>query len=103
MDLLFDQVSLNHGQVASLGEPLLLDAADHSASRRLRAESSFKSQLKHIDARQEWVRILRDKEICIPTPVDTKDNLADIFTKILPEAVFTSLRDRLMYDPNRSV
>jgi hypothetical protein len=32
--------------------------------------------------------LLRDKEICIPVRVDTKDNLADIFTKILPEFDF---------------
>jgi len=74
---------------------------DNEAAISFANESSFKSQLKHIDARQEWVRILRDKEICIPTSVDTKDNLADIFTKILDEKTFVSLCDRLMHDPSK--
>ena len=49
----------------------------------------------------EWVQILRDKDICIPVHVPTADNLADIFTKILPVDVFQRLRDRLMYDPRK--
>jgi len=33
--------------------------------------------------RKEWVRMLHDKEICSPTRVDSADDLADMFTKIL--------------------
>ena len=73
---------------------------DNDAARCFANDSTFKSKLKHIDCRQEWVCLLRDKEICIPVRVDTKDNLADIFTKILPEFDFVRLRDRLMYNPD---
>ena len=44
--------------------------------------------------------MLRDRRIMTPVHVDSADNLADIFTKILPVAVFESLRDRLMFDPD---
>ena len=55
-----------------------------------------RSKLKHIDCRQEWVQVLRDKNVMIPTHVDTEENLADIFTKILDPKPFTFLRDRMM-------
>ena len=53
-------------------------------------------RLKHIDCRQNWVKTLRDRSILTPVHVDTKDNLADIFTKILDVTTFTRLRDRMM-------
>ena len=52
-----------------------------------------RSKLKHIDCRQEWVKALRCKTVHIPT----KDNLADIFTKILPSGDFIRLRDQLLH------
>jgi hypothetical protein len=55
-----------------------------------------RSKLKHIDCRQEWVQMLCDKKIIIPTHVDTEENLADIFTKILDPKPFIFLRDRTM-------
>ena len=58
--------------------------------------TAFKSKLKHIDCRQHWLRVLRDKNILIPVHVDTKGNIADLFTKILERAVFELLRDRIM-------
>ncbi len=75
---------------------------DNSAAQTFAEGSAFKSKMKHIDFRQEWVKVLRDREICTPVHVDTKDNLADIFTKILPEKDFTRLRNRLMYNMNQS-
>ena len=45
---------------------------------------------------QEWVRTLRNCEVCMPVHVDTKDNIADLFTKILDRGTFESLRDRIM-------
>ena len=47
---------------------------------------------------QEWVRILRDREILIPVHVDTKENWADIFTKILDTPTFVHIRSKLMYE-----
>ena len=58
---------------------------DNDAARifAMDTKSCFRSRMKHIDCAQEWVRILRDKDICLPSWVGTDDNLADIFTKIL--------------------
>ena len=71
---------------------------DNNAARIFDDDTCFKSKMKHINNRQEWVKILRDKSICTPVHVDTKDNLADIFTKILPVSEFTRLRNHIMYD-----
>jgi len=80
-------------------KPFILQM-DNDAAACFARDSVFKSKLKHIDCRQEWVKMLRDRRIMTPVHVDSADNLADIFTKILPVAVFESLRDRLMFDPD---
>ena len=51
--------------------------------------------MKHTDCRQHWVRCLRDRGICTPAHVDTKENLADLFTNILEPAMFEGLRDQV--------
>ena len=58
--------------------------------------SVYRSQLKHIDCRQKWVQLLRDKSIMIPVYVNTKINLADILTKIMGPKDFIRLRDMIM-------
>jgi len=73
---------------------------DNDAARIFAEGSCFRSKMKHIDCAQEWVKILRDKSICTPVRVDSKDNLADFFTKILDVATFRRLRSRLMYHPD---
>ena len=70
---------------------------DNSEAECFALGTAFKSKLKHIDCRQEWVRVLRDRKICIPVHVDSKDNLADMFTKILPAHDFERLRSKIMY------
>ena len=52
--------------------------------------------MKHIDCRMDWVHILRDKDIIHTVHVPSEDNLADIFTKILPTNTFKRLRDVMM-------
>ena len=74
---------------------------DNEAAKCFAEDTVSKSKLKHIDARQEWVKILRDREICTPVHVDSADNLADIFTKILSVETFEWLRDQLLWDPNK--
>ena len=54
--------------------------------------------MQHIDCAQEWVRILRDKEICLPSHVNTDGNLADIFTKVLSVEKFRIMRGRIMVE-----
>ena len=71
---------------------------DNEAAKVFAQHSAQRSKLKHIDARQEWVKTLRNRDICIPAHIPSKDNLADLFTKILPPATFTLLRDQVLYE-----
>ena len=59
--------------------------------------STGRSRMKHIDQRQAWVRQLRDAALTKANKVPTNDNLADLFTKVLKGASFTSLRDRFLF------
>ena len=62
--------------------------------------SAHKTKLKHIDCRQEWVEMLRDRDIMTPVHVDSKDNDADRFTKILSREPFEMARNRIMVEHN---
>ena len=75
--------------------PFILEM-DNEAARIFCSGNAQKTKLKHIDCRQHWVRILRDKGIMKPAHVPTSENLADLFTKILPPVTFLRLRDLLM-------
>lgn len=78
-------------------KPFLLQM-DNDAARIFADATCSRSRMKHIDCALEWVRILRDKQICIPTRVSTENNLADMFTKILTVNRFRFLRSKLMYE-----
>ena len=69
---------------------------DNAAAKIFCDGSASKTRLKHIDARQEWVQMLRRKDIVKAQHVPSEHNLADIFTKILPKSTFTRLRDQLL-------
>ena len=69
---------------------------DNTTAEVFMKNTAFKSKLKHIDCRQEWVKMLREKSILVPKHVNTKDNLADIFTKVLGKQDFQRLCSRLM-------
>jgi len=77
--------------------PMVLEV-DNTAAEAFASNTALKTSLKHIDTRQEWVRQLRDSGVVKVIHVDTESNLADIMTKILPVAVFTRLRDRMMIE-----
>lgn len=70
---------------------------DNKAAIAFADNSAFKSKLKHIDVRQEWVQTLRNHSIINPVYVPSEENLADLFTKILDAETFTRLRDRMMF------
>ena len=70
---------------------------DNKAAIAFADNSAFKSKLKHIDVRQEWVQTLRNHSIINPVYVPSEENLADIFTKILDAATCIRLRDRMMF------
>ena len=69
---------------------------DNSTAEAFANNSVVRSRLKHIDVRQEWVHILRGKSLIKPTHVSTRDNLADMFTKILMPQDFIRLRNSIM-------
>ena len=71
---------------------------DNAAAIIFTEGGAQKTKLKHIDTRQEWVRMLRDKGICIPAHIPSEDNLADLFTKILPTGTFIHLRDQVLVE-----
>ena len=58
--------------------------------------SAHKTKLKHIDCHQYWIRKLRDRDIMTPVHVDSKDNDADLFTKILSREPFEMVHNRIM-------
>ena len=70
---------------------------DNTAAQAFANNTALKTKLKHIDVRQEWVRMLRNKDIIKPIHDDTKDNLADLFTKILPKNDFIRMHNKMMY------
>ena len=59
--------------------------------------SKARGRLKHIDLRQSFVQTMRDSNIMVSAWVDSRDNLSDILTKVLPVAEFQRQRDRLMH------
>ena len=69
---------------------------DNSTAESFSNNSAKNTALKHIDCRQWWVRMLRDRSVMIPKHCDTKRNVADLFTKILPKQDFQILRDMVM-------
>ena len=71
---------------------------DNTTAEAFANNTAFKSKLKHIDCRQEWVKMLRNKDIIdiAPAHVNTNENLADLFTKILDKNPFLKHRNRIM-------
>ena len=58
--------------------------------------SASKTRLKHIDTRQDRIRMLRNKNLVVTRHVPSEENLADLFTKILLRPTFVKLRDQLL-------
>ena len=69
---------------------------DNTTAEAFINDSVARSKLKHIDARQDWVKMLRDKALITPVHVDTNDNPADLYTKILLPNVFEKHRDKIL-------
>ena len=68
---------------------------DNESARKMATNPVHHSRTKHIDVRHHFIRDLvsrGDIEIC---GIDTKDQLADIFTKPLHKKNFTRLRNEI--------
>jgi hypothetical protein len=72
---------------------------DNAAAQSFASQTSYagKSRLRHVDARQEWVRTLRDSNLVKTVRVDTTENISDMFTKALPLVTFLGFRKQLMH------
>jgi hypothetical protein len=70
---------------------------DNTAAKTFAKNTATKTKLGHIDVRQDWVRVLRDKEISKPIGVPGEINLADMFTKILSKPVFEKHRNNCLH------
>ena len=78
-----------------MGKPIVI-RIDNTAAIAFANGRVRRSKLKHIDVRQEWVQALRDHSVVKTEYVNTKENLADFFTKILDNDTFVRLRDEMM-------
>ena len=78
-----------------MDKPFILEV-DSQAAVIFTKGNAQQTKLKHIDCRQEWVKTIRDKGILYVKHVSTKDNLADIFTKILDYKTFEGLRSMIL-------
>ena len=78
-----------------MGKPIVI-RIDNTAAMAFANGRVRRSKLKHIDVRQEWVQALRDHSVVKTEYVNTKENLADFFTKILDNDTFVRLRDDMM-------
>ena len=54
---------------------------DNAAAEVFCNNTASYTRLKHIDLRQQWVALIRNSGIMVPKHIDTKLNLADMFTK----------------------
>ena len=70
---------------------------DNSAAIHLSKNPGDFSKSKHIDTRYHFVREQVEQGSIILMKVDTKENIADIFTKPLPNLLFNTLVALFMY------
>ena len=71
---------------------------DNDAAQIFCLGSMHKTKLKHINCHQEWVRCLG--KIMAPVHVNSKDNDADLFTKILSREPFEMAHNCIMVEHN---
>ena len=80
---------------APMDKPLCIKI-DNTAAIAFANGRVRRSKLKHIDVRQEWVQALRDHSVVRTEYVNTKQNKADFFTKILDNETFLNFRDDML-------
>jgi hypothetical protein len=72
--------------------PLYIDS---NSALKLTRNPEFHSRSKHIDVKHHFIREKVDEGVINTQRVDTKDNLADVFTKALPRPTHEGLVNRL--------
>jgi len=68
---------------------------DNNSALKLTRNPEFHSRSKHIDVKHHFIREKVEGEVINTQRVDTKDNLADVFTKALLRPTHESLTTRL--------
>lgn len=68
---------------------------DNNSALKLTRNPEFHSRSKHIDVKHHFIREKVDEGVINTQRVDTKDNLADVFTKALPRFTHEDLVNRL--------
>ena len=81
--------------ISGFPKPFTLQV-DNRAAIIFMEKSAGVSRLKHIDCRLNWVKQMRDQQVVLASYVSSSENLADLFTKILPGTVFRGLRDQIL-------
>ena len=77
--------------------PLPLNVqVDNMASIVFKNGTAPKSRLVHVDCRLQWCKQLRDAGVCTVYHVPTKQNLSDLFTKVMSPIEHRRLTDDLM-------
>ena len=69
---------------------------DNTTAEAFMNQTVMNTRLRHIDVRQDWVRVLRDHGIVKPTHVSSRLNMADMFTKIMGPQEFCYHRDKIL-------
>jgi len=69
---------------------------DNGAAEIFCKNTASFTRLKHIDQRQRWVAEIRNSNIMVPQHINTKCNLADMFTKGLSGSLFQNMRGKLL-------
>jgi hypothetical protein len=86
------KATLNDFRIKFKNVPLF---CDNESAIKMTQNSVQHSRTKHIDIRHHFIRDHQQKgDICIQG-IDTKDQLADIFTKPLDEKRFYKLKNEL--------
>jgi hypothetical protein len=68
---------------------------DNNAALKLTKNRGFHIRAKHIDVKRKLIRETVEKGLFDTQRVNTKDKLADVFTKALPRSTLEDLVERL--------
>ena len=83
-----DELGIILGKVAQLN-------IDNTSAMEM-IKSNIKSRVKHLDRKKYWIREFLANKNATVKHVETKNNLADIFTKYVPKTVLDRLRASIM-------
>ena len=61
------------------------------------AGGTGRTRMRHIDVRAEWLQVLRNSGLVTTQHVATREQIADIGTKLHDQETFVRLRDKLLH------